>query len=147
MARLPLPERGQPLDVSYIYSMAEVINQVATTVSTATYNYVSIDTPSAGKQNAKITDTRMIGGYLEIVSGTNVDIGNERAFSYDFPADFKYAPIVTATAINLDGNPAGNAVIVTLKSITTSRITGTVRFNVKGTASVGLNLIIIGIPN
>lgn len=147
MAKIPLPDRGQPLDVSYIYAMAEAINDVAATTSSTSYNYVTVDTRTAGKQNAKVTDVRVIGGYVEVISGANVDIGNERSFEYDFPTNFKYAPIVTATPINLDGSPAGNAVTVTIKSTSTSRIVGTLRFNLKGTASVAINLIAIGIPN
>ena len=116
MAKVPLPERGQPLDVTYIYQLAETINDLATQVSSATYNYTTIDTISAGKQSVKTSDTRVIGGYVEVANNSTVSAGNEKTFTYDFPSDFKYAPIATATAVNIGNTPAGQNVTVILKS-------------------------------
>ena len=147
MAKVPLPERGQPLDVTYIYQLAETINDLATQVSSATYNYTTIDTVSAGKQNVKTSEARVIGGYVEVANNSTVSAGNEKTFSYDFPSDFKYAPIATATAVNIGNTPAGQNVTVILKSVTTSRVEGVVRFGASGDLSLNVNLIIIGIPN
>lgn len=147
MAKVPLPERGQPLDVTYIYQLAETINDLATQVSSATYNYTTIDTISAGKQSVKTSDTRVIGGYVEVANNSTVSAGNEKTFTYDFPSDFKYAPIATATPVNLGNTPAGQNVTVILKSITTSRVEGVVRFGASGDLSLAVNLVVIGIPN
>ncbi len=147
MAKVPLPERGQPLDVTYIYQLAETINDLATQVSSATYNYTTIDTISAGKQSVKTSDTRVIGGYVEVANNSTVSAGNEKTFSYDFPSDFKYAPIATATAVNIGNTPAGQNVTVILKSVTTSRVEGVVRFGASGDLSLAVNLVVIGIPN
>ncbi|NDB57834.1 hypothetical protein EB001_05255 [bacterium] len=147
MAKVPLPERGQPLDVTYIYQLAETINDLATQVSSATYNYTTIDTVSAGKQNVKTSEARVIGGYIEVANNSTVSAGNEKTFSYDFPSDFKYAPIATATAVNIGNTPAGQNVTVILKSVTTSRVEGVVRFGASGDLSLAVNLVIIGIPN
>jgi hypothetical protein len=147
MAKVPLPERGQPLDVTYIYQLAETINDLATQVSSATYNYTTIDTISAGKQSVKTSDTRVIGGYVEVANNSTVSAGNEKTFTYDFPSDFKYAPIATATAVNIGNTPAGQNVTVILKSITTSRVEGVVRFGASGDLSLAINLVVIGIPN
>jgi hypothetical protein len=147
MAKVPLPERGQPLDVTYIYQLAETINDLATQVSSATYNYTTIDTVSAGKQNVKTSEARVIGGYVEVANNSTVSAGNEKTFAYDFPSDFKYAPIATATAVNIGNTPAGQNVTVILKSITTSRVEGVVRFGASGDLSLAVNLVIIGIPN
>lgn len=147
MAIVPLPERGQPLDVTYIYELADSINNIATQVSSATFNYASIETVSAGKQNIKTSDMRVVGGYVQVANNSTVSAGNDKTFSYDFPSDFKYAPIVTATAVNIGGTPAGQNVTVILRSITTSKIDGVVRFNASGDLSLAVNLIAIGIPN
>jgi len=147
MAKVPLPERGQPLDVTYIYQLSETINDIATQVSSATFNYATIDTISAGKQSVKTADTRIIGGYVEVANNSTVNAGNEKTFSYDFPSDFKYAPIATATAVNIGNTPAGQNVTVILKSVTTSRVEGVVRFGTSGDLSLAVHLIIIGIPN
>ncbi len=91
MAKVPLPERGQPLDVTYLYQLVEAVNDLSTQVSSATYNYTTVDTVSAGAQNVKTSETRIIGGYVEVANNSTVSAGNEKPFTYDF-SDFKYAP-------------------------------------------------------
>jgi len=147
MARIPLPERGQPLDVTYISQLAQAVNEISAAVSPATFKYTSIDTPNAGRQNVKATEARVIGGSIRVVSSGTITAGEEKPFTYSFPGEFKYAPIATATPINTGNTAAGKNVTVVLKSITTSSLDGLVRFNASGDVSVDVNLIIIGIPN
>lgn len=147
MAKVPLPERGQPLDVTYLYQLAEAVNDLSTQVSSATYNYTTIDTVSAGKQSVKTSDTRVIGGYVEVANNSTVTASSEKTFSYDFPSDFKYSPIVSATPLNIGNTPAGQNVTVILKTVTTSRVEGVVRFGASGDLSMAIHLVIIGIPN
>ena len=147
MAKVPLPERGQPLDVTYVYQLANAINDLSTQVSSATYNYTTVDTISAGKQSIKTSEARMIGGYVEVANNSTVTASSEKTFAYDFPSDFKYQPIVTATAVNIGNTPAGQNVNVILKTVTTSRVEGIVRFGASGDLSLAVHLIVIGIPN
>ena len=147
MAKIPLPERGQPLDVPYIYKLVDTVNQLSTEVSSATYNYTTVDTVSAGKQSVKTSEVRMIGGYVEVANNSTVTAASEKSFSYDFPSDFKYQPIATATPVNIGNTPAGQNVSVILKTVTTSKVEGIVRFGASGDLSLAVNLIIIGIPN
>jgi hypothetical protein len=147
MAKVPLPERGQPLDVTYIYQLADTINDLSNQVSTATYNYTTIDTINAGKQNIKTSEARIVGGYVEVYNNATVTASSEKSFSYDFPSDFKYQPIATATLVNVGNTPAGQNASVILKVVTTSRVEGIVRFGASGDLSLAVNLIILGIPN
>jgi hypothetical protein len=147
MAKLPLPERGQPLDVPYLYQIVNSVNQLADQVSSATYNYTTVDTASAGKQSIKTSDARMIGGSLNVASNSTVTASTTKTFTYTFPGDFKYTPIVTATPINTGKTAAGENVSVVLTDVTRSSVTGLVRFNSSGNLSVIVNLVIIGIPN
>lgn len=147
MAILPVPERGQPLDVTYIYQIVKAINDLSVQVSPSTYKYVTVDTPTSGKQSVKASEARIIGGYVQITTSSTQTAGSSQSFSYDFSTDFKFAPVVTATPINVGNTDAGKDVSVTLKSISTSRVEGTVKFNTGGDTSVGVNLIIVGIPN
>ena len=48
---------------------------------------------------------------------------------------------------NIGNTPAGQNASVILKTITTSRVEGLVRFNSSGDLSLAVNLIILGIPN
>jgi hypothetical protein len=127
--------------------LADTINDLSTQVSSATYNYTTVDTVSAGKQSVKTSEARMIGGYVEVANNSTVSAGNEKTFSYDFPSDFKYQPIATATPVNIGNTPAGQNVSVILKTVTTSRVEGIVRFGASGDLSLAVNLIILGIPN
>lgn len=145
MAKIPLPERGQPLDLSYIYQIAGVVNDLASQIAPSTYKYVTVDTKDAGKQNIRTSDAKIIGGYIEVTNNATVDSKNQKTVTYSFP-DFKYAPIVTATPVNIGGTEAGKNVSVIIESVSANSVTITTTFNTSGEASVGVNLIIIGIP-
>ena len=148
MAKIPLPERGQPIDLSYVYTMANAINDIA--VSTSTNNtgrYTTVDTPLNGAQTVKTSEARVVGGYVKAATGSDVIVGNEISFVYNFPSDFKYAPIVTASPINIGNTTAGRNVVVILKAVTTSKVEGIVRFNTAGNVTLGVNIIAVGIAN
>lgn len=148
MTKVPLPERGQPVDVSYIYQITNALNQLSDQVSTTGYNYTSIDTPSAGKQNIKTSESRIIGGSVVVTSNTEVTAGSTKTFTYSYNGNFKYTPIVTATVVNVGGQAtAGDGATVVLTSVDANGLTGLVRFDGGGKASTTVNLIIIGIPN
>lgn len=147
MAKLPLPERGQPLDVTYISQLAQAVNELSTAISPATYKYTSIDTPNAGRQNIKGSESRVIAGYVRVVNSSTINAGDEKSFTYSFPGEFKYTPIATATIVNTGNTVAGKNVNVILKSVTTSGLEGLVRFNTSGDVSIDVNIIIIGVPN
>ena len=147
MAKVPLPERGQPLDVAYIYTLADTINDLSSQVSSATFNYTTIDTASAGKQSVKTSESKFIGGIVQVANNATKTAGEESTFTYDFPSDFKYPPIVSATPINVGNTPAGQNLSIVLKTVTTSKVEGTVRFNTNGNVSVSVHLILLGIPN
>jgi len=147
MSRVPVPKRGQPLDLLYVYQLAEAVNELADELTPSQSRYTSIDTVSAGTQNIRTSDARVVGGYLVVNNSTTTSAGSETAFSYNFQ-DFAYVPVVTATPI-LIGDAAtesGKDVTVILTKITTNRVEGIVRFNTIGVASVGVNLLAVGIP-
>jgi hypothetical protein len=145
MAILNVPERGQPLDVSTISQIVNAINTLSTSVTNSTYKYVTVDTQGAGKQSVKTSDAKIIGGYVDVVNNSSQNAGDEVSFSYDF-SDFKFAPIVTVTPVNVTNTPAGKNVSVILKPVTTTKVEGVVKFNTTGEATIGVNLIIVGIP-
>jgi len=147
MAKIPLPERGQPIDVSYVYQITNAVNNLSDQVSTATYNYTTIDTVSAGKQSIKTSEARMVGGYIVVANNTTVTKDTTKTFTYSFPSDFKYAPIVTASPVNTGTTPAGDDVTVVISDVSRGSVSGIVKFGTAGTVSITVNLVIIGIPN
>jgi hypothetical protein len=147
MARIPVPERGQPLDLTYIYQIVNAINEMSSELSPSVYKYLTVDTPSAGKQSLRVSEARFIAGFVQIANNSTVNAGNEKTFSYSFPTDFKFPPIVTATLVNIGNTAAGKDVAVVITNVTTSSVDGLIKFNTSGDVSVGVNLIAIGIPN
>lgn len=148
MPIISFPQSGQPIDVSYIANIVTAVNQLADEITPSSTKYVNIDTATAGKQNVSISETKVIAGYVIAVNNTSVTAGSEKEFSYTFPADFKYQPIVTATPIMIGaGTEAGRNISIVLKSVLNNRVDGVIRFNASGTVSIGVNLIAIGIPN
>jgi hypothetical protein len=147
MSRVPLPERGQPLDLAYIYQLANAVNELAVQLSPTVGRYTSIDTVSAGTQSVRTSDARIVGGYVTVANNATTSPDGEGSFSYNF-ADFQFVPVVTATPILINevGTDSGKDISVVLTKVTTNRVEGIVRFNTIGIASVGVNLIAIGIP-
>ena len=145
MARVPVPERGQPLDLTYIYQLATAVNDLSDQLVTNSYNYLTIDTEYSGKQTVKTAEGKVIGGRVDLATSRTVSAGNEQEFSYNFE-DFAYPPIVTATPVNVGNTPAGRNVSVIIKNTDTSSVNGVVRFNAPGEVSLIVNLIIVGVP-
>jgi hypothetical protein len=141
------PSAGQPIDATYLLELANGINKLASNISTSpTMKLTSIHTQSAGVQTVKTSEACFVGGYVEVSSG-NVTAGTPVKWDYQFPSYFKHIPIVTATPISVAGADAGSAVNVMIKSVGPNSVSGTVTFATSGNLAVGLNLIVIGIPN
>lgn len=147
MSKIPLPERGQPLDLSYIYQLSNAVNELSEELSPTTARYTSIDTAASGTQTVRTSDSRIIGGYVAVTNSSSTSPDGEGSFSYNF-SDFAYVPIVTATPILIEegSTESGKDITVVLTKVSTNRVEGVVRFNTIGVASVGLNLLIVGVP-
>lgn len=146
MAKIPLPDRGQPLDVTYLYRIAEAVNDAVDTISTATYNYTSIDTRGSGREDVKNSNAKFYATYADVIADETVSGNTTKTFTVNFASEFKYPPIVTATPVN-EGSTIGNDVFVVINSVSTSGMTGTVRFNSSGQVTrISVNVIAIGLP-
>lgn len=144
MAEIPIPERGQPIDVGYIEKIARAVNSL--TQSQAKYGYVTVDTNSAGPQSLISSEVKIVAGLVNVSKDSASQ--NSQGFYYSIPGNsFKYAPVVTATPVAVTGFASGEGATVLITSVTTSRIEGIVNFNTAGTAAVVVNLLIIGVPN
>lgn len=147
MAKVTVPDRGQPLDLAYIYQLAEAINNLSNQLSPTTAKYTTVDTVRGSKRTMRTSDARFVGGFVSVTNNASTTAGTEVSFSYTF-SDFDEPPIVTATPItsSTDNTDASKDVVVTLTRITTGRVDGIVKFNTIGVSSIGVNLIIVGIP-
>jgi hypothetical protein len=147
MAKIPTPDRGQPLDVSYIYQIVEAINELSSQISSAKYKYASVDT-SNGNESTLLTDTKVVAGEKVIYPNlTTVTADSTQAFSYSFKGEYKYPPIVTATPVLVEGTSSGQDVSVIIQSITNSSVNGIVKFNTGGSLALKVHIIAVGIPD
>lgn len=145
MAKVSEPSRGQPLDLTYISSLARAINDLSTELSPTSGRYTTIDSTS-GTQRIRTSDSRVVGAFIT-VTNTYVTADDEETFFYNF-SDFAYPPIVTATPVLLDDSPtkSGEDLFVVLTKITTNRVEGIVKFKTTGAGSIGINLLMVGVP-
>jgi hypothetical protein len=150
-SKVPLPERGQPLDVTYLSVLASAINDLSASVSSVGKNsYTSIDV--SGNQNdrkvIKTSDAKIVGGYATVTNATPNNAGSEKEFVYRFDKSFSFVPVVTITPITLgdSATTASKDVSVVITQVNVQEVTGIVTFKQTGISSVGINLIAIGIP-
>jgi Flp pilus assembly protein TadG len=146
MAKVPLPDRGQPLDVTYLYQIANALNDAVDTISTATYNYTSIDTEGIGREDVKNSNAKIYAAFNRVTTDETVSSNTTKPWTINFASEFKYPPIVTATIVNSGTSTVGNDVTVVVTSITTSSVQGVVRFNSSGQVSTTVHAIAIGLP-
>jgi hypothetical protein len=132
---------------SYIYQIADAINNLSNQLSPTSAKYTTVDTTTAGPQTIRTSDARVIGGFIPVTNNSATTPGVEQTFNYPF-SDFAYPPVATATVQTTDenGTESSKDVTVTITDIVTNNLSGVVRFNTIGVASVRVNLIIIGIP-
>jgi hypothetical protein len=146
MAKIPLPERGQPLDVEYLYQIATAINSLANQVTSATNKYTTINTPSSGPKVVKTGDARIVGGYVSVDTSKASGGANSASFTFPLGEGFKYSPVVTATPISRGATSIKTDVSVVINSVTTQSVTGQIYFVGAGNFSMAVNIIAIGIP-
>ena len=145
MARIPTPDRGQPIDVPYIYQLATAVNDLSDQIDASSERLTTIFTRDAQKQDLRTSDSRIFGSFQDIISQQEVRAGDTREFVFQIDG-FKYAPIATVTPINTGTSIASNDVLAVITSITNSEIRGFVRFNSSGQVSISVNVIAIGVP-
>lgn len=148
MSILPVPERGQPLDTTYIYEIVKSINDLYTLLgSDSRVGHVGVYTKGPeGPQVMKTSEAQIEAGFTTVSPSSLQPAGTSLSWSYDFKKQFAYSPIATATAYNNNSTDSGKDVTVTINSITPSKIEGFVKFNVGGETPVGINIIAVGKP-
>ena len=146
MAQIPLPERGQPLDVTYIYQVVDALNSLTKQVSDTGAEYSVVDVVGQETKNQKTSNTKFVGKFKQIATAETVTAGQEKSYLIDYPS-FKFPPIITVSVVNKGGTTAGANTTIVLGDITTTQANFTVRYSLSGTATIGVNLIAIGVPN
>ncbi len=144
MAKLIVPQRGQPLDVSYMYSLVETVNQLSEVVGDNQSMTKIIG--SNGKSNTVATArSNILGITTNVATSKNVTAGMQEPFAINY--NFKYPPIVVATPWNTGDTDAGKSVSVVITKVSTTSASFLVRYDTAGVATVDINVLAIGIQN
>jgi hypothetical protein len=144
--KIPLPQRGQPLDVDYLYQIANQVNTLTNQVSNTSTALSTVDNgvPTIGRKDVTTNNLRVFAKTKSIRVG-NISGGSSEPWFEDFSPEFLYAPIVTATPVNNTASSAGNDIIVVIKNITTGRVDGNILYKTSGTIDININIVAIGI--
>lgn len=146
MPIITLPQRGQPIDFNYIYTIVKSLNDLTTSISKQSNN---MHVTSADGSTESVDSTSMaIDVAKQTVSGTTVSASKPFTGTYIFQTPFKTAPVVTITVVQNNTSPANDDAVVQITKTTTSQVDYSVSFpgvKDKSKASVSVNIIAIGV--
>lgn len=145
--KVPIPERGQPVDLAYLSEIAKGINDLSNEIQGANATSI-IDNGINLREDLRTNNIRFFATTVTYSPG-KVRANETKDWDVDFSPPFLYVPVVTATVQNNargSDSAAGNNIIVTIKNITTGKVDGTIRYNQNGSADITINVIAIGVP-
>lgn len=144
--KLPIPQRGQPLDVTFISDIVRAVNDLYDKVAIKVSAYANLWTVS-GRKQVRASEVKFVTGQVKINTEKTTAADQYVDFEYRFDIAFKFPPVVTATPISSDtASVAAKNATVILTNVTTNSVKGTVKFEIAGSFSVSVNVIAIGIP-
>ena len=144
MPQISPPERGQPIDVDYLYeivSAINTINQQITTTSNAE-SRVSGATPTS-TDAVKTSSLKFYASQITVPGGRR-DADQTDTVSVDFPFSFQFPPVVTATPIVQASDEQSKNVILTIKNVTTTKVDVLLTYKKSGQVDVDIHLIAVG---
>jgi hypothetical protein len=141
--KIPLPERGQPIDLNYLYQIASSINDLNNAVSTSSTTSV-INNGINPREDVTTNKIRFYATTRNIVVG-NIDAGTSQNWTVDLTPDFLFTPVAVATVQNKTASTAGNNITLVIRNITTSRVEGSVLYNAGGSVDININVIAMGV--
>jgi hypothetical protein len=139
MSRLSTPQPGQPIDYSFINDIVSAVNALYTE-----------RTLSKVADKPLLTESVQVAAQFKtVISNEKIAPGYVKGFSVDFKTTFQTPPVVTVTAQRSQDtrNEASREVAIVIDNISTTGITGQITFigTSTGTATIGLNVIAVGI--
>jgi hypothetical protein len=142
MAQIETPDRGQPLDISYLSRIVQEINTVSAAVSNAAniakIKFRDIATPSS----VQVANTMFYAETQKINDGNLSTQTTSNSVSFDFSGLFKTTPIVTCSVSSVSGV---SKLIPVLKSVSQNSCLVEVFSTItEGTFSAEVSIIAIG---
>lgn len=142
MAAIPLPESGQPMDVNFIYSIVQELNNLNNIIAS---NNKSL---SQVRDKDNILTSSLVVCALEIDGPTgNKPAGTISPIEANFSTvKFSSPPIVLVSVVAQDQSAASKNIIAFIKGNTTqSKCSIELRHNEAGIANVKVHVLAIGV--
>ena len=100
MAKIETPDRGQPLDISYLLRIVTEINRISDTIGSAfsKIKYRDTSTPSY----ASAANLVFYAETLKIVDG-NLSVQSNAPATFDYSGMFKTTPVVLCSVTSVTG--------------------------------------------
>ena len=146
MPKITTPSPGQPLDVAYIGTLANAINDLDNAVnanSTLASSYIGTSTNRIRTSSLTFSAQTFDYGTLNQLDAGKSSVA---VTTTGFGVTFKDIPVVTATIINTASDSSNKALTVNIKKVTTTTVEFEVvsAFKMTGTPTLKINIIAIG---
>jgi hypothetical protein len=142
MAQVPsLPSNGQPIDTQYIYDIVSSlisINSAITTVGSSNVNVNRVAYPTVNTSNLNVDAQN-----VPVLNSWNADTKTPYSGFVSFKTTFTQTPVVTATLVSKSTTNVNSTVTIT--GVDTSAVYYKITFSEKGTTTVDLNIIAVGV--
>jgi hypothetical protein len=146
MARLPLPNRAQPLDVNYIYQIANELNALSEEGSAlAQGNNFLFSGRDEPPRSSKIYGAQIFAAVKKATKEV-VNASETESITFDFQPGFAYPPVVQATIENSGRTITPVGATVNIQSVSTSSAVAVISFARSGAFTANIHLTAIGLP-
>jgi hypothetical protein len=116
MGRLIVPQRGQPLDVSYIYDIVSAVNELADRFTSSENGMLKIIAEDGLPSTVPTSRMSVFAKTHVLGTSKRVTAGQQETFPITY--NFKYPPTVVATPFDSTNTSAGQDVSVVISSVT-----------------------------
>jgi hypothetical protein len=140
--KLPIPQRGQPLDVTFVSDIVSSVNDLYNQIAIKVSAYASLWT-SKGRRQLRSTEIKFYTNQISVAAKDKA-AGSTIDFSGSFDVGFADTPIILVTPVG--NSAAAKQSYATITTYTNSSFTGTLLINKKGTEDIKINILAIGIP-
>jgi hypothetical protein len=142
MGRLIVPQRGQPLDVSYVYDIVAAVNELADRLSSSGNGTFKIISETGESSGGSINTMTVFAKTHVLGTSKTVTAGQQEAFSITY--NFQNPPMVVATPFDSEKTAAGQDTSVVITSVTNTNASFIVRYNTAGVTNTKINVLAIG---
>lgn len=144
---IQLPQRGQPIDYSYLYQLVDQVNSVTAELSRSkTTNYFENGNPSQTRDSLSTSETKVVATTLKFTDSmkdTKDSVTKTIAFG---GGGFLYNPVVTVTPQITESSSTFD-LSTSITSITPNSVTVKINYNggKKQDVTIILNVLAIGV--